>query len=130
MGNLILIRGLPGSGKSTLAKLLGSHVHLEADMFHVVDDVYRYDATQNTRAHRWCQVETKIQLNFGYSVVVSNTFVRMLELEPYFQIAKELSIIPLVIETKGNFKSVHDVPKDILDRMAFNWETFNPAYFE
>ena len=55
--NIVLIRGVQGSGKSTLASLYKNqgYEHLEADMFHVVDGVYKWDPTRLGAAHLWCQ---------------------------------------------------------------------------
>jgi adenylylsulfate kinase-like enzyme len=56
VNELVLIRGLPGTGKSTRAKKMRDHLHLEADMFLMVDGVYVYDQSKVRAAHEQCLV--------------------------------------------------------------------------
>ena len=119
---LILVRGLPGSGKSTLAKQLvdGIHnaFHYEADMYFLQSDgTYQYDPQKISDAHKWCQHETKLDLDAGLSVVVSNTFTTTRELRQYFEIASEVGIVPSVILLQNNYGSIHSVPDDAMRRM-------------
>jgi uridine kinase len=76
INRLVLIRGLPGSGKTTYAKnYFNGHIHLEADMYFIESDgFYNWTAERLGKAHSWCFETTKIMLNNGYDVVVSNTF--------------------------------------------------------
>lgn len=118
---LIIIRGLPGSGKSTLAKSLAEcniMLHFEADQC-FVDDAgnYNFNPSKLGWAHANCQQNTDIGLSNGVSVVVSNTFTTLKEIRPYFEIAKKHGIVPTVIHCQNQFKNVHDVPQEALDRM-------------
>jgi predicted kinase len=128
---LTLIRGLPGSGKTTLAKIL-SHVeryqavHVEADMFFERDGEYLYDKSKIHIAHAWCQDWTKGQLLSGRNVIVSNTFTQMWQMQPYFDMAKELNCILNIIECKGQFGNIHNVPKESLDKFRERWEELPP----
>ena len=113
--DLILVRGLPGSGKSTLSKKFSNYHHVEADMYWGLN--YDFDIKKIGDAHSWCLKTTKNILSAGYNVVVSNTFLTLDELEPYFKMAKELDITLSVLLCQGNFKSIHNVPDDVLDEM-------------
>lgn len=145
MGRLTLIRGLPGSGKSTLAKALCSMLnsdevyttHLEADMYFVdkTTGVYEYNRMEIGDAHEWCQSETYSELMAGRSVIVSNTFTKMSEMESYFHIAQDcLGTVPNIILCQGDYGSVHGVPENIMENMRkrfeYNitplWDSFNP----
>lgn len=120
---LLLIRGIPGSGKSTLAKSMITHSHVEADMyFYDLQGHYNYDASKIKLAHGWCKGSTQYLLEQGRNVVVSNTFTRISEMQPYFDMAKQMNIPVRVIEAKGNFQNVHNVPDEVLTAMRERWE--------
>lgn len=130
MQTLTLIRGIPGSGKSTLAADLWNAAeepcdwheqttyHLEADMFFVnEDEEYKYNVDLIKQAHAWCQGSTAKYLNEGYSVIVSNTFVKPWELQDYIRVARTLKIPVKIIHCKGEYKNVHGVPDDKVSKM-------------
>lgn len=123
---LVLIRGLPGSGKSTLAKSMKAHWHLEADMYFVQPYVgYLFDKSKVSAAHGWCQSEARRMLEAGRHVVVSNTFTQKWEMQPYLDMAASLNVPVRVIEATGNFKNVHGVPDEAIERMRARWEVIN-----
>ena len=117
MSSLTLIRGLPGSGKSTMAQSMGI-THFEADMFFMKDGQYQFNHTKIKEAHEWCQNQTKKALNRGEQVVVSNTFVKKWEMQPYYDMCHDVSIITLT----GNYGNIHGVPEEVIERMRSNWE--------
>ena len=121
MVKLTLIRGLPGSGKSTLAKKQ-SGVHLEADMFFIKNHVYCYNPALIKKAHHWCEKRAEKILQRGQSVVVSNTFIQWWQIEPYIQIAKRQNVPVKLLEAKGNYQSIHDVPEEVISRMKMKYE--------
>lgn len=120
MNELILIRGLPGSGKSTMAKTeYPDHIHREADQY-FVDKYgnYNFDATKLHVAHKKCINSTRAYLKSGYDVVVSNTFTTWEEMKPYLRLGFPTTI---VIAT-GDYKSVHNVPDEVIQLMRDRWE--------
>lgn len=130
---LILIRGVPGSGKSTLAAELArdndDYVHLEADQFFVDSSgEYSFNPALLPRAHAWCQKQAMTHLAHGKTVIVSNTFTRMWEMEPYFQIAKEAGFEAQVIRCVGKFENIHGVPQAAIDKMTNRFELCKGEY--
>lgn len=123
---LILVRGLPGAGKSTLSRVIANEIfrcaRIEADMYFVKDGEYIFDATKLGEAHAWCLKNTREIISEGVSVVVSNTFTTIKELKPYFDIAREFKIKPQVILCQGNYKSVHNVPEETIEKMRNRFE--------
>lgn len=126
MATLILIRGIPGSGKSTLAREInrgynnsdpGISAVFEADQFFMIEDEYKFDANKLREAHEWCQKQTRAQLERGGVAIVSNTFTTRRELKPYFAMAKEFDILPVVYLAQNQFKNVHGVPEEKLKLM-------------
>lgn len=122
---LVLIRGLPGSGKTTMARgtMFEDFAHYEADMFFTDESgAYHYDRDKIKDAHEWCQREAFKALANGKSVVVSNTFTRRFEMEPYFEMAKTFGIEPRIMEATGNWPNVHGVPAEVVEKMRQRWE--------
>ena len=123
---LILVRGLPGAGKSTHARIIANEIfrcaRVEADMYFIKDGEYVFDPTKLGDAHAWCLNNTRELLSDGVSVIVSNTFTTKKELKPYFDLAKDLKIKPQVILCQGNYKSVHNVPEETIEKMRKRFE--------
>jgi len=122
MSSLILIRGISGSGKSTLAKQMKGFKHYEADMFFMIDGKYCYEPTKIKEAHAWCQRKTLQALRSGKDVVVSNTFTRLWEMKPYLQMGYPVQII----EAKGKWKNIHNIPDYVIERMKQRWQEITP----
>jgi len=120
MTTLTLIRGLPGSGKSTLAKTLGC-LHVEADMYFMKSGVYVYNGAWIKDAHMWCQSVARFATSNLCDVVVSNTFTTLREMQPYLGIHYDnLKVIRCV----GNYGSIHDVPEEVIKKMAARFQDY------
>ena len=138
--SLILVRGLPGSGKTTIARMLVGSLHSQmiepSSLLVSADDYftfvlgeygeYEFDPEKLKDAHDWCQREAFAAMSDGDDlVVVHNTFTTMWEMNPYLAVAKLHDYSIQVIECKGNFGSVHDVPAETIDRMRNRWEEYD-----
>lgn len=132
---LILVRGLPGSGKSTFAKKLAERdglVHLETDSYFIdkVTGEYKFIPNLIKMAHEWCQTATKVTLlEGGQSVIVSNTFTQLWEMEFYISLAKENGIKLQVYTCKGDWENIHGVPAFAVEKMEERWEDFEGEVF-
>jgi predicted kinase len=127
MTKLILIRGLPGSGKSTLAKKLQKlgWNHYEADTYHINDKgVYNFDVRKASEAHAWCLDMATDSIEQGHTVIVANTFITLRELEPYLKMADDYGVPVEVIHCTDQFKTIHGVPKEVIEKMKARWEVY------
>lgn len=132
---LVLVRGLPGSGKSTYAKNWVeqdpyNRIHREADNFFIDsgDNSYRFNAKMLPYAHQWCIGSTAMGLYNNISIIVSNTFTQVWEMEKYFQLAKDINVGVEIVEMKTQYGNIHSVPQDKLDKMKERWEESPSEY--
>ena len=126
VAQLVLFRGLPGAGKTTMAQVLKAigYKHFEADMYFVVDGVYQFDPSRINDAHSWCKMNTRQALLIGERVVVSNTFTKRFEIQPYLEMGAESVQI---VEANGKWQSIHDLSLEALRKMESRWETLPPS---
>lgn len=122
---LLLIRGLPGSGKTTKAKnyaLKGYHHHETDQEFVDSEGVYRFDPKKLSAYHANCFLRVKDSMEMGANVVVSNTFTRHWEMDPYVKLAERCGYSLRVETATGNYGSVHGVPNCTIEAMRARWE--------
>jgi len=124
MNTLYIIRGLPGSGKSTLAKeIVKDYRHFEADMFHVDSNgVYKFDPSRVRDSHEWCKARVDDAMAITGNIAVSNTFTQRWEYQPYIDMADKYGWDVHVIESKGEWGSIHNVPESVINAMRDRWE--------
>ena len=128
MSMLSIITGIPGSGKSTFAhKNFPGVLVLENDMFHMHNGKYDFNASKQHAAVNWCFKATEFAMMNGMDVVVSNTFTQRRFVQPYADLAKKYGYEFKVYHMNGNFGDVHNVPKDVKDRMAKQFEIWPNA---
>lgn len=116
---LYIIRGISGSGKSTLAAELAEQKginYYEADMYFMKNGVYAFIGEDIGKAHNWCYDAVHRELAAGRSVIVSNTFTRWHEMRDYVTAAHVRNIHVEIIHCLGDFGSVHNVPKETMNR--------------
>lgn len=118
---LYLVRGVSGAGKSTFARILSASrgiAYCEADQYFMNGDAYDFDPAEVPSAHADCQYRVKLELVIGKSVVVSNTSTTEKEVREYQNIAQRYNanFVSLIVENRNGTMSVHDVPKEVLQR--------------
>ena len=118
---LVIVRGIPGSGKSTISKkllnILENSVHYETDQYFNVDGNYVFDRKKLRQNHELCFNDTMLELMGGKTVIVSNTFTTMNEMNRYIRLAEWYASGLIVVNMGYCFKSVHDVPYNTLESM-------------
>lgn len=133
MAHLYIIRGLPGSGKSTLTNALlwaSLNGHLkstdwyEADMYFDLFHDGKFVGEEIAEAHAWCFGQVTDTLASEIDCIVSNTFTRVKEMQPYIDYCKANGHTYSVIHCQGPWKSVHNVPDRVLENMRNRWENF------
>lgn len=127
MNKLIIIRGLPGSGKTTIAKSVPNAVICEADSY-MIDSFtgnYRFDPNKLRDCHRLCLERARQALEAKRTVVVSNTSIRLWELEPYFALAAHFNVPVHVFKAVGNYQNIHNVSYNTIKRMRTNYEPYS-----
>ena len=131
-----MIRGVPGSGKTTMARdkyVRKGYLHYEADMLmvkgldadlNVIDpsamDVYEFDRSKLKKCHDACFHATKHALEQGRNVVVSNTFIRLWEMQRYLDLPYKVT----VVRATGEFINTHGVPEHVVERMRESFEEY------
>lgn len=121
MKTLYLIRGVPGSGKTTMAKEMGLENHFEADMWFERNNI-PFKKELLSVAHEWCKQRVGRAMLSGNDIVVSNTFIRKWEMDPYLDLAFSFGYHVVVKIASGNYENVHGCPKETVDRMRTSFE--------
>lgn len=126
MPTLNIIRGLPGSGKTTVGLCLMDFDHskcFEADKFFMIKEEYNFIPEILPCAHDWCKRQVESYMKFTKrECVVSNTFTQKWEYQPYLDLAEKYGYDVQIIECHGKFKSVHNVPDYVIQKMKERWE--------
>lgn len=140
MASLTIFRGLPGSGKSTAARnCLNVDFVFEADDYFKMwpwrnidvegSDYYWFDHNELALAHNWCFFRTQKALSLGYNVAVSNTFVKVWEMEKYIHLCERANYELKVYTCTNEYKSVHNVPEATIENMKRRWEPYEGEIF-
>lgn len=127
---LLLVRGHPGSGKSTLAQAFADlgYLHFENDSFFVdAAGVYTFNIAFHQEAKDSCVRQATQALLNGESVVVSNTFTKLVEMDSLVSFAVELGIPFRVIEMNNTFDNLHNVPVSVMEDKKASFEPFPNA---
>lgn len=121
---LYIIRGVPGSGKSTLANKLTSNV-VEADQFMYEDGEYKWKPEKLHMAHKKCQETVEKYMQEGRDkIAVANTFIKLKDIKPYIDLAKQYDYKIVVKECDGGFQNVHNVSDETVNKMKSKFQPY------
>lgn len=130
---LFLIRGSSGSGKTTYANQLlqaftdiGMKVkHFEADQYFMKDGNYHFNPSKLTEVHKKCFDNTRSALDDEETnvVIVSNTFIKKWEIEPYLKLVEERKNVAVkILRMLAQFQNQHGVPLEKIEKQRKNME--------
>jgi predicted kinase len=126
--NLVIIRGASGSGKSTYAsRHYPGFMHYEADQFFSLSGSYKFNPALLAQAHQWCQLKVETAIIQKHDVVVSNTFIKLWEMQHYLDLAKKYNCEVEVIELYTQYQNVHGVDQPKVNQMRSNFQPYNGA---
>lgn len=113
---LVVIRGPSGSGKSTLAKeyfVKRGYKAFAADDYMVdKNGDYCFSGGMLKECHTRCRKNARRALQKGSDVVVHNTTIKKMDIQPYYDISKGYNLIIL------SMGSMYGSDKDIPDYVA------------
>jgi hypothetical protein len=91
-------------------------------MYFIQDDgSYGFNRALLSNAHSWCQETTKILLRNGHSIIVSNTFTTLKEMQFYLDLKVDNLF---VFRMNTNYGSIHNVPNEVIGRMKSRFEDY------
>ena len=132
---LYLITGPSGAGKTTRAKELMREKdikhHYEADMLMIDrNGDYAFNPRKLKECHNWCQKATERAMLLGEAVIISNTMTMKWEVKPYIEMARHHGYHVIIEHLTTEYKNIHDVPQEIVEKMKSRREFFKLEDFE
>jgi predicted kinase len=138
MNTLIIMRGPSGCGKSSyISDNFSDFYCFSADEFFETEDKYEFNPCFLPQAHNWCfnGFLTAIENNLK-NIIIDNTNIHLWEFYNYIKVGQmhgyDVQVIEIVPETTEELKicvsrNVHQVPFEIICRMALNFERYDGA---
>lgn len=126
---LYIFRGIPGSGKSTLARKLAALV-VEPDMFRYNEkNEYVFDSDKNAEV----LMKTEDLLRFAMArlhmpcLAVAATHVKLEHIKLYVTMGHDFGYEVIVVECRGKYGNIHNVPDAVIAKMAKDFEPLTAA---
>ena len=124
---LFIVRGASGSGKTTLAEQLSKQYncpYYEADQYFMRKGEYRFDRRLLPAAHNWCRSKVFQQLLEG-KCVVSNTFTKVWEVEPYVTHILNMRGTAVIIDCTGRYQNVHGLSDEQVEKQRKRFDSMD-----
>lgn len=126
---LYVLQGIPGSGKSWLAMLMFRAMGMLAEVCSTdwyfsnpETGVYEFDPKKLGVNHQKNYERACAAMNEGKTVILDNTNIHCWECRDYVRHAQSLGMSVVFIRVTGNFKSIHGVPTEAIERMRGSME--------
>lgn len=117
MSILRIFRGKPGATKSSSAKMMFPDVLLvENDQFLISNGEYKWSPERVKDAINWCMQMVRTALENDVDICVANTFTKKQYIEAYKKIADEYGAKFEVYRCTGNFKNVHGLSDEMVQK--------------
>jgi predicted kinase len=132
MPTATILRGVPGAGKSYYAANAATGRVVSSDRY-FVDEFgnYRFDLKKVSLSHAWCFDQFLNVLGAGEDVVVDNTNIHTWEWHRYYKTALlckyDVQVVEFMPISLNDLRMcaqrcVHEVPHEIIGRMAIDFE--------
>lgn len=93
-------------------------------MYHMNNGIYCFDHKATKQAHGFCFSMVNQAMQWGRDVVVSNTFITVVSVSQYANLAEKYGYIFNVIRMGNRYETVHAVPTDVTVSMAKSFEEY------
>lgn len=134
---VVIVSGIPGSGKSTFTKQQTNAVVCSADQYFTKDGEYKFDVTKLSEAHGECLRRfTQALLEKKDLVLVDNTNTTVLEIAPYYSMAKAygyaVKLVTVQCDPETAYsRNIHGVPLPAIKAMSLRLaDRWFPPYWE
>lgn len=130
MQTLYIMQGVPGSGKTTIAEKLYTAIHADGfdccicstDDYFYIGDKYVFTPEKLGHYHALNLKRSIEEMEHGASVILDNTNIKRWQCREYVRFAYHYNIPVVFIRVTGDFKSVHNVPYETVERMKSEME--------
>jgi len=139
MKTAYLLRGIPGSGKTKLAcQQFPGAEELSADQFPGLRIPATYEIAADQfpglkESHTWCLLEFEAILVTGKDVVLHNTNIKRIWLQPYLDLCKKYGYVAQVIHCEavmypdGSLATSINTPPSVAESMRLQFEPMLPT---
>ncbi len=129
---LYVLQGPSGSGKSFVANQLMSGINslsgipkagiCSTDNYFHENGIYQFKVEKLGENHEKCLEYAKSMMAAGFTCILDNTNIKCWECRDYVKWAVSCDIPVVFIRVTGNFKNVHGVPGEVVQKQRERME--------